>query len=281
MGERLAIYQAEDGYWYNENDEPICARRRKQCPKTHGGCGHQYTKDEHDLWECPECGLDRHCQFPVKKAGEACRYHGGLTPRGVEHYAYKHGLYSKHLPGNLLADYQAFKDDPNRLSLEEEMALIRSMVAERARALNAVHSAKAWGQLEKIYKEAMAASRQGQKDRFALLVTQMGEVISDGAGQASSRKELKDLVEQERKLVDAQRQLYIDLGEFITRGQALTMMSHILEAIKEHVTPLPGGPQAVQAVAGAIIGLVGEVRSRDPDGFRSTIIEAKSSGVAE
>lgn len=267
MAKDKAIFLGGDGYWFNTDDSPICGRRRKHCDLKKEGCGHIFTKEEHDLWECPECGKDRRCRavagFGTTFEGEpgvACKFHGGSSLRGAENPAYIHGDYSKYLPSKLAAQYEEFIDDPRRLSLEREMALIRTLVADRALALDKVNSAEAWIRLDKTFAEMMSAQRQKQNERFAALLLQLGDIIEEGTGAASTRKEIMQLTEQERRLVDAQRQLYIDMGEFITRGMAITMFGRFMEAVKENVLTLPGGATALTAISGSIRGMVGDVR---------------------
>lgn len=271
MAKDKEIYLGADGHWYNEDDNPICARRRKNCDVKKGGCGHNFTTDEYDLWECPECGKDRHCRIVVEHAGDACKFHGGLSLKGAASPQYKHGGYSKYLPTDIASRYEEFQNDPTKLSLEHEMSLIRAMISERIDALQRTNSAEAWERLRKTYNEMMAAQRQKERDRFAQLLLKVGEIIEEGAGVAATRKEIIRMTETERKLVDAQRQLYIDMGEFITRGMALTMFSRFMEAVKDHVLVLPGGAKALSAIAGSIRGMVGEVRRGRPRQERQVI----------
>lgn len=254
-----------DGTFKNERGHWVCGRKRRRC----NDCNRKYPKEEYDLWECPECGADRHCGFVVTYGGEACRNHGGNSARGAEHWNYKHGAYSKYLPANLAQDYEDYMNDPERMGLEREMALVRAMIADRARALNAVNSAEAWERLARIYKRMEIASQKQQAETHARLFVEMGKVLEEGVGLSGTRKELKGLIDQERKLMDTERQLMVDMGELITRGMVLMMFNNYMEAVKSHVLPLEGGAKAVTEIAGAIRSMVGQLgggqsRKRSP-----------------
>ena len=212
--------------------------------------------------------------------GDACKYHGGASLKGAESPRFKHGEFSKYMPSDLRERYESFLGDPTRLSLEKEMALVRALLSERVEALEAVHSAEAWNRLKKTYDSMMFAARQQQVERHARLLNELGEIIEEGVGIDSTRKDAVKLIEQERKLVDSQRQLYIDMGEFITRGMALAMFSNFLEAVKENVYSLEGGPEALTAISTTIRGMAGALGGGQPE-RRSPTPDDSAGGMAD
>lgn len=73
-------------------------------------------------------GKDRHCTKHPMKGRTRCRLHGGATPKGNRN-AVTHGLYAKHLPADLVKDYErnraALAKDP-RTALLDAVALIQT-----------------------------------------------------------------------------------------------------------------------------------------------------------
>jgi hypothetical protein len=259
---------------------PLCGAKRHRC--ANDDCDHRYPAAEFELDACPDCGEPRACRnlagWGTDHSGTGrCKYHAGIVLKGAEHPSYKDGSYSKYLPKDMVGGYLSFMRDPKRLSLDSEMALVRTLVADRISALREFNSAQAWETLGKTYADMMAAQRQGQKERFASALLELGDIIKGGAGHASNRRELRELVETERKLVDTQRQLLVDMGEFITRGMALTMLGSFLEAVKTHVIPLEGGAHAINAISSAIRGMVGELGGRATRNGSDESIDAEFS----
>ena len=240
-----------DGSW-------MCWRRTRQCSK----CEFRYTADDYDLWECPECGNDRHCRRKVKFDGGACKFHGGKSLKGAESPSYVHGKYSIYMPNNLLERYEGFLEDPRRLSLDKEMAVTRALISDRIQQLESMNTAEAWSKLKKLYTQLMNARLERKEAREQRILGEIGDVINHGTGAASTRAETIKLIDLERKLVNTQRQLYVDAGEFIIRGTAITIFMHIIEAVKENVIPLPGGAQAATAISRAIGRLLGTLGER-------------------
>lgn len=59
-----------------------------------------------------------------------CAKHGAKAAKGPAAGAYRTGKHSRYVPKALLADYEALKDDPNRLSLQHEIDILRLQHAE-------------------------------------------------------------------------------------------------------------------------------------------------------
>ena len=242
----------------NDAGKWMCWRRRRGCSV----CGHRYPAEEYDLLECPECKTDRHCRNQVLADGLACRYHGGKSLRGAESGMFVHGKYSKYLPSDLVERYVNFLNDPHRLSLDNEIALTRSLISERIQQLNSMNTAEAWSSLKRLYEELMNAREERKREREERLLHEIGQLLDVGTGAESTRKETMKMIDLERRLIGEQRQLYVDAGEFITRGMAITILGHLIEAVKENVIPLPGGAEATTAIARAATRLLGTLGER-------------------
>lgn len=264
----------------------MCWRLRKQCVKTcrhdpddpekfgqicgHCGepldepnseCRYRYSAEEKHLLECPECGTDRHCRNPVENDGDACKYHGGDSLKGVAHPGFVHGERSKYMPTRLIEDYENFLNHPNKLQVEESLAVVRSITWERLRSLDEMGSPAGWIQARKLWERADAASKRGQRDVFGRLFLDLGDVLEKGAAQTSTRDEIRQFIEQERKLVDTQRQIYVDMGEFMTRAMVLGTIDHILRATKDELSDIEDAQERLSRIAEAVERIFGRVHS--------------------
>jgi hypothetical protein len=238
--------------------DPIyyCWRRRKHCRK----CQHSYPAEEYLLLTCPECGEDRHCRKHVPRDGDACKFHGGESLKGPANPAWKDGSRSRYfLPANMMQDYQDFLTDPDRLALDRELALVRAILQDRVRELSQKNTSEMWDRAKTLYRDISTAREWEQPEREAKLFDELGKLLREGAGLAETRREIIKLTETIRKVVDTQRQLYVDTGEFITRGMALVMFGRFIEAVNENVKGLPGGPEAIQRIGQAVAAMAGRM----------------------
>src|SRR5205807_10211401 len=64
------------------------------------------------------------CKNPSIAPTTKCRFHGGLSLRGMAAPQYKNGMHSKYLPKHLKEDYEAALADPDMLYLKSQVALL-------------------------------------------------------------------------------------------------------------------------------------------------------------
>jgi len=253
---------------HNPNDPDkkgkICEHCGKPLDEPNIRCRHKYSKNDYDILECPECGTDRHCRQVVENDGDACKFHGGSSRKGIAHPNFLHGGRSKYMPMTLIQDYEEFLNHPNKLQVEESLAMVRAIWWERVRDLDSLGSPVAWTKARKLWEMADNASKRGNRDAFARYFFDLGETLTKGEGQASTRDEIRRFIEQERKLVDTQRQIYVDMGEFMTRAMVLGTIDHILRVTKDELSDIEDAQERLYRIAEAVERIFGRVHSRKP-----------------
>lgn len=198
------------------------------------------------MWDCPNCGEHRACTRPVSADGLACRFHGGNSLKGIEHPNYQGRGYSKYMPSGLVKKYQQFVTDPSALSLEEEVAISRALLAER---LSLGSSVEAWREANELYSRMVEANQAGEFELFWETLNKLGEVLQTGSQLIDGEEKTIRLLEQVRKTVDAQRQIYVDKGQMVTIGTVLMMWDELKKGLIDYVLPLEGGTDALRALA--------------------------------
>lgn len=116
-------------------------------------------------------GTGQRCKNAPVPGRTLCRFHGGLTPRGIDAPTFKHGRYSKAWQGDNAARFQEILADPELLSTRGEIAaLTLRLEALIARAEESKPAAgdKAWGQIIRL-SEALAALRNTEMRRLEKL----------------------------------------------------------------------------------------------------------------
>lgn len=209
-----------------------CNARVRRCPQ----CKHKFSKAEHELWNCPECGTDRHCQRPVKTEGQRCYLHGGKSPSGIAASRFKHGRYSKVLPVNLMERYEAGLSDQELLALRDEIALLDARIVDLLGSLGAGTSSELWDNLRKAYSDLRIALAKQDPDAANLAMQNLGEAVKSGGEQRDTWNEVYALLEQRRKLVESEAKRLIQMQQVITAEQALVLLARVQQVILEHVT---------------------------------------------
>ena len=219
----------------------MCGCKPIRCPNKE--CRRWYPKEEIALTECPDCGHERYCTNPRIKDPHnpdkwlPCRFHGGHSHknRGAASSVYKDGKYSKYMPTRLLEAYDASRDDPEILSLNEDIALTEARVADVLQRVDTNESGAMWDELAKLAKDIKAARKLGDPSLVEDLFDEMVKLIQKGKGDRENWREIGDLLERKRKLSESQLKLLVTKQEFISRQQAVMLVGQLVEVVKANV----------------------------------------------
>lgn len=144
------------------------------------------------------CGAKTRGGAPCKNAAMPngrCRMHGGKTPSGIASPHFKTGRYSKSIPTRLAAVYEASKDDPDLLALDDEIALTDAQI------------------------------------NIVLSELEAGDVDT----RAAKRHELDTLIERRRRLVDSETRRRVNAQEMMSAQEVLTFIGAVVGIIRSHV----------------------------------------------
>ena len=100
-----------------------------------------------------------------------CRMHGGASPAGMNHYAFKTGRKSRYLrdmPRELKAGYTAGLKDEELLSLRDELAVQTSLIQKRLADLKA-RQLPPWESVVEKLNDLKVAAAEDKAERFAAL----------------------------------------------------------------------------------------------------------------
>lgn len=151
--------------------------------------------------------IARQCTAKSKRSGQRCRKHamrgrtvclahGGRTPRGTSSPHFRHGRYSRSLPGQLLAIYEKTVRDPRLLSLRDEIALTEAMIVDRLQDLK--------------------------------------DDTPDGQRWCIFRK-IGQLIDARRRLVETEVRHVVLAREVLTAEEAMTLVRAVVEVVTRYV----------------------------------------------
>lgn len=139
------------------------------------------------------------------------------------------------MPTRLLEAYDASRDDPEILSLNEDIALTEARVADVLQRVDTNESGAMWDELAKLAKDIKAARKLGDPSLVEDLFDEMVKLIQKGKGDRENWREIGDLLERKRKLSESQLKLLVTKQEFISRQQAVMLVGQITEVVKNAV----------------------------------------------
>lgn len=189
----------------------------------------------------------KECNAKSKRTGEKCRaravngsskcyHHGGRTPKGIAASNYKTGRYSKYLIPDLAQRYAAALEDTETLDIRHEIALIDVLIGENLSALNTGETAAYW---EQSLQQVIAIRHAYQSENYASLEKALNELealCDQRRLHFSAEKEIREKVDQRRKLVESERKRLIEMEQTITAEQAMLLIGALLDSVRRNVT---------------------------------------------
>lgn len=182
------------------------------------------------------CGAKTRAGHPCRSTalGPAgrCRVHNGWPLTGTEVGTYKHGRYSKLLPSRLVPRYHASLDDPDLLSLKEEIALIDSRIGDLTDRVDSGESSMIWDKLNTARNKYLKAMRDDNQEGAVEALNDLLELAGRGKADFAIWKDMENLVKTRKQLVESERKRLVQMNQMITAEQAVVLVSAIVHTLK-------------------------------------------------
>jgi hypothetical protein len=195
-------------------------------------------------------------------ANGRCRIHGGKTPNGLALPQTKHLRYSKYLPDKLLSAYQDASSDPELLSLRHDINLIDALLLSNFEALDTEESGEAWKAIRKSVIDMQMAFHKDDYGKCVILLAEMRDIIDRRVLHYATEQEIRDKLEQRRKLVETVHKIDFQKERAITAEQAILLMSAMLDSVRRNVSD----SSALSAIQADFVRLVGATHQHQLNG---------------
>jgi hypothetical protein len=171
------------------------------------------------------------CKQPAMPNGK-CRLHGGKSLSGVAHPNYQGKGFSKYIPVGLIDTFNEFRADPDKLVMDEQIAIVDTYMAQLLESLGDYSSPELWEQLQQQVMEYHKAPDAERKNLLAYIF----QTIEAGASYVSKWDTLHKALEQRRKLVADERKRRIEAEQMISAEQAMLIVTGLLESVRRNVS---------------------------------------------
>jgi hypothetical protein len=201
-------------------------------------------------------GERRRCKARSKRTGQqcgrfcapgwdVCYYHGQNSKRGAASATFKTGKYSKALPTNMAEDFQRIANDPDLLSLREEVALVDLRLVSLVEGLNSKNLPATWERLKDMatkirlgldVKPLTSKDTEQKLERLIMQLNGLLMVIDQGAAESDAWKDLFDAVKMRTQVVEAERRRVVDAHRVLTIEEVRSMMIYLADLVRTHVS---------------------------------------------
>lgn len=139
------------------------------------------------------------------------------------------------MPESLLQRYNEALEDPDLLSLKEEIAIIDARYSELLQSLSEEGSTggRTWFAVKDLWMKFYHAVVSSDKEEQMKLFPQLNDAILRGNRHAAIWYDIEKLIESKRKLSDTETRKLETKGQFITVEQAMMLVSATILSLKE------------------------------------------------
>jgi hypothetical protein len=175
------------------------------------------------------------CRNHAIKGLEVCRMHGGKTPRGPASVHYRDGRYSAFLPSRMLTAYKDAGIDPELMSLHRDLALLDARIIDVLKRVDTGEAGSIWVQLQAAWARLGQAQARGHVETYKLAYDAVGRLVTRGGEDTAAWREIGKLIDQRRKLVEAEQRRLTLASEMISRDQAMAMLGQVVDILRRRI----------------------------------------------
>ncbi|HEY9751298.1 MAG TPA: hypothetical protein V6C63_21620 [Allocoleopsis sp.] len=165
-----------------------------------------------------------------------CHIHGGKTPVGVSASRFKHGRYSKYIPGRLMERYSEAVSDTELLAMREDIGLLDARLSDVLQRVDTGESGAIWKELHEWSEELAIARKTNDKVAMADALNGLLDCIKRGKSDYQAWNEVKNLLDQRRKLVESERKRLVEMQQFVSSEQAMLLVTALIDSVRRNVT---------------------------------------------
>jgi hypothetical protein len=204
----------------------------------------------------------KQCTRDAMLGSTKCYVHGGATPKGIASPQFKTGRYSKHLPSSLLDIYNQATDDPDLLSVRQDITLLDTLIAAKLPLLEDWESREHWDTTLKLIIKARRAYRSEDYAGLEEALSELEAIADKRRLFFAAEGEIQSQVEQRRKLVETEQKILYNQTRSLTAEQAMILVSALLDSVRRNV--MDGS--ALNAIQADFIRLIGATHQHELSG---------------
>lgn len=192
---------------------------------------------------CPECSAPReYCSNDPIRGSSRCKFHGGESPKGIQHYNYQGKGLSKHLPERFMQFYASTYEDSQLLEMNESIRLLEGRKYELISRWDEIGSrnwvkelADAMSSYKDARRKAVSTQRPTDVQKAEEALYKLEQLIYTAYSERQIWDEIRSIEEQVRKIKNSELQRQKMAEEIVTKEQFFTLMRQILGHVQAQV----------------------------------------------
>lgn len=155
---------------------------------------------------------------------------------GMNNHSAKDLKYSKHLPKELQTRFETALQDPELISMREDLAILTVRIQELISRLKTGENSEIWADLRKAHQSFLLAMRKGDQDEAGRALSALGNLINSGSDVETTWSELFEAIERKTVVAGREWKRLSDLQQLMTLEDTMMLITAIMGSVKRHVT---------------------------------------------
>lgn len=164
-----------------------------------------------------------------------CRLHGGKSLAGVASATFKTGRYSKYMPERLLERYEQSVDDPELLNMRHELSLLDARLTDLLERVDTEEARALWEEARKSHDEMKRMLLNEDYGGLMVALEKLDRSVGTGLADYDAWNEIEKLIEQRRKLVEAEQKRLVAMQQMVSSEQVMVLIAALVDTVKRHV----------------------------------------------
>lgn len=207
----------------------------------------------------------KRCKRSATPGRDCCATHGSKSLAGVASPTFKHGRYSSVIPTHLTEQYEQARTDPDLLGIQEDIRLHDALLRGALDAMSRGEAGELWVKLKESWRDYQNVKKGRKKDEQAVsedeALAMIGWLIQEGYQDYMARIEVRQMIQERARLVDAEGKRLERASQTLTTNQAMSLAQALLQAVLSHVSDR----NTLARIQAEFMGLVGRHDSKRLD----------------
>lgn len=169
---------------------------------------------------------------PEKDRG-ACKKHGGKSPQGRAHPAYKDGSrVETTFPAGILESARQFAEQSPQKTLEENKTVLLHLRNEFLQEIEEASGPGLRAELSDVFQDVQQADDREELQRHMATAF---DLVRSGVEADAARGRLLSILEELRATAEAQRRLFVDMHEVVAKPELLALVDRVGQVVDRAV----------------------------------------------
>jgi hypothetical protein len=166
---------------------------------------------------------------------EVCQMHGGRTLMGLAPPRRKTDRYSRSLPTRLAAEYERAAHDPEPLTLRHALAIVDVRINDLLGRVEVGGAGRLWRHARAAWQTMKRVQAEGRPLLQTRAARELDGLLEQAVGDDAAWHEIIQLIEQRRKLVEAETKRLVAMQQMMTTEEAMLWLGAVVAILKRHI----------------------------------------------